>query len=262
VEAAEVVRRARVRLRLKGAVPVERLRGEPFGRSLIRLWEEVVAKLDARCAIPPVLQNTDGEPLLLTTDQFEIAPQARSAVEAQLAALPDVEPPAPGDDPPAFVFTRPGNRMLAAWENTIIGRAWISGGTLRVEVNSRERADVLRARLEAACGDRMRHRLREHTDPLSSKAAPASSEPPEPPPPEVARLILEHKQRHYADWPDHPLPALGGKTPRQAARTAKGRAAVDVLLKDMENREQRQAGAAAFDFSAIRRALGLGDLRE
>jgi hypothetical protein len=40
-------------------------------------------------------------------------------------------------------------------------------------------------------------------------------------------------------------------------RTAQGRDAVDVLLKDMENLEQRSAGADAFDFTHLRRELRL-----
>ena len=65
------------------------------------------------------------------------------------------------------------------------------------------------------------------------------------------------KQRHYADWPDHNLPALGGKTPRQAIATARGREEVDVLLKEMEQHEQRAPQGAVFDFSMLRRELGV-----
>ena len=81
--------------------------------------------------------------------------------------------------------------------------------------------------------------------------------------PEAQQFLLEFKQRHYADWIDHALPALEGKTPREALGTASGRAAVDTLLKDMENRERRGAGGAGgaggppFDFTGIRRELGL-----
>ena len=64
------------------------------------------------------------------------------------------------------------------------------------------------------------------------------------------------KKRHYADWVDRPLPALNEKTPRECVRTAAGRAAVDLLLKDMEHMEQRAPGAP-FDFTAIRRKLGI-----
>jgi len=258
VEAAEVVRRARGRLRRKGAVPVERLREQAFGRYLIKRWEEAVLELDYRAAIPPELHNTDGDPLLLTTDHFGLAAGARSEVEKRLAAMEGAEAEDPEGDEAAYSFLVPGNRMHASWENTVIGRAQLSETALQLETNSRERADSLRSRVEEACGGLLRHRAREHADPMSpAVAAAAKRSAPEPPPPEAEQIVLEFKQRHYADWIDQPLPALGGKTPREAAGTAQGRAAVDVLLKDMENHEQRSAGGSAFDFSGIRRELRL-----
>ena len=258
VDAAEVVRRARGRLRRKRAVPVERLREEPFGRYLIKRWEEAVFELDRRAAIPPELHNTDGDPLLLTTDHFELEPAARAELESRLAGMEGVEAEDSEQDGAVYVFLTPGNPMHATWENTVIGRAWLAGGALRLETNSRERADALRGRVEVACAGLLRHRAREHADPLSpAVAAAASDSTPEALPPEAEQLLLEFKQRHYDGWLDQPLPALDGKTPREAARTAQGRAAVDVLLKDMENHEQRSAGDGAFDFSAIRRELRL-----
>lgn len=254
-EAAEVVRRARGRLRRKRAVPVERLQDESFSRYLMRRWEEAVAELDAARAIPPQLENTDGDPLLVTTDHFDIAPGARQAVEERLAALEHAEPTEPDADPPGFDILRPGNAVHTSLENTLIGRIRLSDAGLRIETNSRERADALRNQVEAACGDRIRHRAREHTDPLSKKASAGRGAPPAPPSPDLEEVVRQFKQRHYADWVDRPLPALGGLTPRAAARTAQGRAAVDVLLKDMENREQRWGGGATFDFSQLRRRL-------
>ena len=237
---------------------MERLRDEAFGRYLIRRWEESVAQLDEARENVPELQNTDGDPLLLTTDHFEIASGARPAVEARLAALEGVEPAEAGEDPLVYVFLRPGNEQHTSWDNTVIGRASVSDQTLELETNSRERADALRERVEAACGARIRHRAREHADALSTMvASPERGPAPEPPPPELEQFLAEFKQRHYADWPDQSLPALGGKTPREASRTAGGRAALDVLLKDMENQEQRSPSGPAFDFSEIRRALRL-----
>ena len=255
---AEVVRLARGRLRRKRAVPVERLRDEAFGRYLIWRWEEAVEDLEVLSSIPPELHNTDGDPLLLTTDHYRLSPAARPFVEKQLASLEGVRAPDPGEDPAIYVFQRPGNRRHADWESTIVGQARFSDTTLRLESNSRERADALRRKVEAACGERIRHRAREHADPLSSKAEPVRSDQAiEPPSPEEQQLLLDYKARHYADWLDQPLPALDGKTPRETARTKQGRASVDGLLKDMENSEQRWQSNAAFDFSTIRRELGL-----
>lgn len=93
---------------------------------------------------------------------------------------------------------------------------------------------------------------------MSKKATPAGHRAePGPPPPEVEEMVRQYKQQHYADWVDQALPALGGLTPRAAVRTAQGRAAVDTLLKDMENREQRWDAGAPFDFSELRRRLQL-----
>jgi hypothetical protein len=52
---------------------------------------------------------------------------------------------------------------------------------------------------------------------------------------------------------------LGGKTPRQAVRTARGREQVDALLKTIENGEARLAPGARLDLRRMRRELGLED---
>jgi hypothetical protein len=52
---------------------------------------------------------------------------------------------------------------------------------------------------------------------------------------------------------------LGGQTPRAAVRTKAGRAQVDLLLKEAELAEARGPKGQAFDFSILRRELGLWD---
>ena len=258
LHAAEVVHRGRGRLRLRRAVPVERLRNGTIGRYLIRRWEEAVDDLEYRASVPPELRNTDGDPFLLTTDHFAIEPGQRAAVERRLATLEGVEPPGPDEDPSDFVVLRLDRTASGTGGSTVIGRVQLADATLRIETNSRERADALRPRVEAACGPTIRYRIREHADPLSSAAAPAEpADDPAPAGPEVNRLLRELKERHYATWPDEPLPALAGRTPRAAVRTADGRRAVDALLKDMEHHEHLSGDDAPFDFSTLRRQLRL-----
>jgi len=36
-------------------------------------------------------------------------------------------------------------------------------------------------------------------------------------------ILAKFGEQHYVEWLDSDVPALGGKTPRQAAKTAKGR---------------------------------------
>ena len=257
LDAAEVVRKVRGRLRLKKAVPVERLRDEGIGRYLIRQWEDAVDALDERSDFLPELRNTDGDPLLITIDHFEISSGAVQEVTVVLAGLDDAQSSIVDDDP-VYDFVRSGPAPQVIQENTVMGRALVSGTTLRLETNSRNRADMLRLKVEAACGDRIRHRAREYTDPQSEKVWSDLPEvPPEELPPEAEQHLLEFKRRHYAEWIDLPVPELNGVTPREAVRSADGRAAVDALLKSAENAENRSGPGAAFDFSGIRRELGL-----
>jgi hypothetical protein len=252
-DAAEVVRRARSRLRRKRAVDVDRLKNEKIGVYLIRRWEEAVAELDRRRAVPPAFRNTDDDPLLLTVDHFELDPADRYDVEALLSTLPDVEPPEVDDDESVLVFLRTGD---ATMKPTVIGVARLSPKRMQIESNSRQRADTLRERIEAACGSLIRHRAREHPN-LLQPAARENGKTKRASMPELRQLELDFKEQHYADWSDHPLPALGGRTPRQVVQTTDGRNEVGILLKEMENREERMPAESRFDFSRLRLELGL-----
>ena len=59
--------------------------------------------------------------------------------------------------------------------------------------------------------------------------------------------------------PTNRCPALSGKTPREAVRTHEGGKAVEELLRQFENGEERERkkGGAACDFSSLRAELGL-----
>lgn len=254
--AAEVVRGARSRLRPRGTVPVDRLRDPAVGSHLIRHWEETVDAGDAEREAPPRFCNQDGDPLLLTTDHFDVTPGAAPAVEARVAALVGAERDEDIDDRMEYAFLRPHDPPHPDGEQAVIGRVWVEPTELRVETNSVTRADALRTRIEKACGSWICHRAREHTDPqvlLKDRKEPPA--PPAPGSPE-ADAVAEFKKRHYARWIDQPLPALQGRTPRDAARTAAGRAELELLLKQMEHMENHSP-SSPFDFSALRRQLRL-----
>jgi hypothetical protein len=141
-------------------------------------------------------------------------------------------------------------------------------GLLKLECNSRKRLSIGRQLIEKHAGEFLRHL----TDTFKSvdeikesalagggrtQAAPAA---PKDIPPEVEHeILLQYKTQHYSTWADIPLPALEGRTPREAVRSEVGRRAVDDLLRDMENSEERgrKRGDPAFDFSPIRKELGL-----
>jgi len=259
-EAAEVVRRVRGRLRLRRRVPIDRLRELKISTYMVKRWKEAVEDLDQRQQAPPMVTNTDGDDLLLTTDHFDLADGARAEVVKRLLALEDAE--RCGDDQGVTVVSLHRSKDAAPREpnNILIGLARIGPRRLAVETNSVRRADDVRRRVEAACGGLLRHRLREHSDPRSTANLTAPASGPQPlEGPEVDRFIVEHKKRHYAEWPDVPLPALRGLTPREAVKTREGRGRVDTLLKEIENGESRLPEGQRFDVSILRRELGVAE---
>ena len=77
---------------------------------------------------------------------------------------------------------------------------------------------------------------------------------------EASRAMLASMmQKHMSAWPDNAIPALGGKTPREAVATKAGREKVLDLIKDMENGEatQKRAGELFIDLGPLRKELGI-----
>lgn len=131
---------------------------------------------------------------------------------------------------------------------TLVGRAMIEGGALRLETNSRERADRPRALVMERRAASVSFRVREHADPMSSERMPAepigSPISPEPIPREVHEVVRLMQSEHYERWLDEEIPALGGLTPREAAgQKGAPRKALDLLLAELEHREAGQPKA-------------------
>ena len=74
-----------------------------------------------------------------------------------------------------------------------------------------------------------------------------------------AKYLGEYYEDHYRKWLDEPVPALGNRTPRHAARLKTVRPKLIALLKDFESHSERQrrAGEIAYDFSWMWEELGL-----
>ena len=78
-------------------------------------------------------------------------------------------------------------------------------------------------------------------------------------PPELRGLLRGIKEKHMAGWVDEQIPALGGMTPREAAKKPASRAQLDLLLRDMENHESQMPADERYDFDRVREALGLSE---
>ena len=76
--------------------------------------------------------------------------------------------------------------------------------------------------------------------------------------PEARAFMKDFYDRHWASWPDVPLPALRGKTPRQAAKDPIGRELLESLFLDFDAQNSRvEDESQRVDIAKLRRELGL-----
>jgi hypothetical protein len=137
-----------------------------------------------------------------------------------------------------------------------------SSESLEVFCRTLNLADKARRWLEDIAGTVVDFKGRGIVDPMSPKARAAAGKSPVPEIPLELKAQVEREflMPHYERWPDEPVPSLGGKTPKAAVRTKKGRQAVIELLKDFEIHEARKAlaeGGEPFDFGFLWKRLGL-----
>jgi hypothetical protein len=76
--------------------------------------------------------------------------------------------------------------------------------------------------------------------------------------PEDQAAMHQMISRHWELWTDIPLPALNGKTPREAADDPRGRELLEALLLDFENQNATERNESLrVDVSDLRRRLGM-----
>ncbi|OHE16815.1 MAG: hypothetical protein A2X96_10050 [Syntrophobacterales bacterium GWC2_56_13] len=145
---------------------------------------------------------------------------------------------------------------------TVLGTVNLYPDRLILECMSRERLERGKKRLQDLMQGAIRHRIDEFEDiRVAMERHKEKGEGAKPIKNEGARAMLASiMQKHMSAWPDKEIPALGGKTPREAVATKAGREKVLGLIKDMENGEARKkkAGEPFIDLGPLRRELGIG----
>ncbi len=225
----------------------------------------------------PEMQNTDGDPLLFHTLHYEIEdPQQAFDKLAGLAEMEDPENLREGavlDGEGRIVrveipWIKAGNRMHESWDNTLLGRLVIDGGKLTVDVNSEARATAIRREIEKRLGSGARYRTTTVKSPQAMMEQEAADDDDEDSPsheqlmqiPEVRQQVENMLRSHWEGWVDESVPALGGRSPRQAVKTPDGREKVEALLqgagRDME-RNMGMCGLGEQILDDVRRRLGL-----
>lgn len=215
----------------------------------------------------PTLTNSSGELLELHDLRFPLAANAlQKDVRARLAG--HLEFLSEGQKAWSWITTESPNYggpksalaiSTSRGGQTILGYLEMKGKTLTLSVNSAERAESGRAMLMGLLEGLVKPPLTS-IQTVEQAMAERETTPSEDVPPDIARQILD---RHYRDTLDQRIPALGGKTPRQAVRSATGRVKVIAWLKHIENSSARDPGSpmAEYDFRWMWEELGLFDER-
>ena len=142
-----------------------------------------------------------------------------------------------------------------------LGAITFERGRMKLETKSRERLERGKQLLGEYLAGVARHRVDSIKDlnvAMEEFAGRPEREVADELPEDVqAQLLGPIMQKQIESWIDERIPALNGKTPRQAVKTKAGRDKVVAMLKDQENSMQRQPGAALVDFSAVYRELGI-----
>ena len=216
-------------------------------------WAPVLA---VRAAIadqpPPQMRTTGGDELVFCKAHYAI--RDRSHLLARLGQLSELEP-----DERGFVWLDRAGKSRRAATATVLGRITIDGDGLVLETMSSER-NVRGKRMLDKLGTVLAHRIDSIQDveaALESHRERDSSKEDEVDEHDHDDELGEYFRDYYAKWLDEPIPALGDKTPRKAARTKRGRVQVAALLKEIENGTLGQPGGSAVDFDALRREVGL-----
>jgi hypothetical protein len=166
--------------------------------------------------------------------------------------------------------TKPGNRVHKEWDNTVLGHVTLEEGRVTGNVNSSRRADRLRREVAKRLGKKAElvKATVQGMDDLWAEArrrrAERGAEPEPEPEPEVApadrAAIANLAAQHWERWLDERIPALGNKTPRQAAKTPLGRERLEALFSEYAWRSESTPATTIMrpDIPALRAHAGAG----
>lgn len=211
----------------------------------------------ARTARPgPKLQNTDGDPLRMMVATFAV--EEWEVVLRELGGREDVEVV---EEAESWTWVRDDGGPGGVGGKTILANLQRVGDELLVNVNSEARLAAVRGWLEEL-GVVAFVRVRQ----VESAAAPAGkrgrslgSASAEPMGDDLADIQAMFEAR-CMQWVDEQIPALGGKTPREAVRNAAGREAVLRLIRSWPDPMGMQGLRVPRE--RMREELGLGGAAE
>lgn len=261
---------------IDGAVPSETLleREEDLREAYFYIEDEQQnQKLDIR--------NTDGDPLALHTLTYEIP-----SFERAFHALKDLEKKMTGSTDSELLAeaekTKAGQptKLVLHWlkpakkgalgGNTNHATLTISKTRLVVEVNSEQRSKRIQKEIKKRLGDdavllrttiKSQEAIMKEAEKEEARGKPSKESEHDRlmrESPEARALMKEMMEKHWTDWPNTPLPALRGMTPRKAAKHPEGCELLESLLMEFDLRNQEQDDEfLRVDTAKLRKTLGM-----
>ncbi|MET0145217.1 MAG: SEC-C domain-containing protein [Ilumatobacteraceae bacterium] len=206
---------------------------------------EEIADAIAAVLAPPRLSNTDGQDLIAHTITWRV-PQPDAVGTALIGAGLKAE----GDD--HWTLVRDSKNQ----DNTVIAGLRLVGDELTVEVNSSERAAELQLLVADALPDAEVidvdvHPFEMPDEPIRTSGTRTADLDD----PAIRAALAEHIAGYERRWLDESIPALGGRTPREAAGDPIGREELTRLLASFPVPGPDEVGA--MDPDRLRAELGL-----
>ena len=258
--------------------PVNQASVKAAASEILALYHRLVH--EALHPAPPRLHNTDGDPIEPTRLEFKVRCGVREAFDRlKLLTLSNDDRELLADasfsdtgelTSVELTWSKPGNRLHRAWDNTTLGSLVLSPGQLCVSVNSRKRAKKVRRLVEKHMPTDVLFQ-RETTESVEAllETAPQGNDRRRSDvgsriedSPDGRAMLEEMSRRHWDAWIDEAIPALGGVSPREAAKTSIGRERLDVLLNGYAwQNDAAPRNSFEPDVASLRRRLGLDPTR-
>ncbi len=210
------------------------------------------------------MHNTDGDPIIFCKLYFTI--HKRAGLEDLLSGLKDVDY---DEENKTWVWLKKKKKgsKLVLGTATTLGTITIKRKYLVAETNSENRADIIIDKLEKELKGAVLYKKAEYRNiddilPLSDEERQKADEAHKKlmAQPEVQKVLGKMIADYYLkEWIKEAIPALGGKTPLEAAKTEKGKQQLRQLIDGFDQRHTSMPpdSAADFDFDKLRKKLGL-----
>lgn len=208
---------------------------------------EAYLDMDQELHTLPQIQNIDGDTLephklIYEIDSPDLALEKLASL-CETATPEEIRAAATTEEDGTVLrasidWNRAENPIHKGIPNIVLGNIEIDGSRMAVSVNSARRAATIRRLIDQRLGAAARFRLEKISEfdamaqVMGEEGLPAAEHIEDHP--EIKQYVVRMLETYWKEWLGQKLPALGNKTPRQAARTVEGREALEALLLDSE----------------------------